>query len=181
MLYKLGKSARTFDSIDPLPFSGLPSEKGLEVLLAQNLWDVLFEASQLMPIFQERPWQPEADIYALNEYGDLVIFECDGSVDESCTSYQQVGSEKPLGSDEPLIILFSTVAALEVDCSFKTKRNELNELARMNGFKLADFLPNGRFSDRMREKTSSMRGIIKEKGCKVVHEMVRRSFPTVSR
>jgi hypothetical protein len=75
MLYKLGKSAKKFDSIDPLPFSGLPLEKELEDLLAQNLWDVLFEGSQLMPIFQERSWQPEADIYALNEQGDLVIFE----------------------------------------------------------------------------------------------------------
>jgi hypothetical protein len=75
MLYKLGKSAKIFDSIDPLPFWGLPLEKELEDLLAQNLWDVLFEGSQLMPIFQERSWQPEADIYALNEQGDLVIFE----------------------------------------------------------------------------------------------------------
>ena len=75
MLYKLGKSAKKFDSIDPLPFSGLPLEKELEDLLAQNLWDVLFESSQLMPVFQERSWQPEADIYALNEHGDLVIFE----------------------------------------------------------------------------------------------------------
>jgi hypothetical protein len=62
MLYKLGKSAQKFDSIDPLPFWGLPLEKGLEDLVAQNLWDVLFESSQLMPIFQERAWQPEADI-----------------------------------------------------------------------------------------------------------------------
>lgn len=28
-----------------------------------------------MPIFQERQWQAEADIYALNERGELVIFE----------------------------------------------------------------------------------------------------------
>lgn len=75
MLYKLSKTGKTFDAIDPLPFSGLPLEKELEDLLAQNLWDVLFEGSQLMPIFQERSWQPEADIYALNEHGDLVIFE----------------------------------------------------------------------------------------------------------
>ena len=75
MLYKLGKSNQKFDSIDPLPFSGLPLEKELEDLIAQNLWDVLFEDSQLMPIHQERQWQPEADIYALNKQGDLVIFE----------------------------------------------------------------------------------------------------------
>jgi hypothetical protein len=75
MLYKLGKSGKKFDSIDPQPFTGLPREKELEDLIAQNLWDVLFESSGLMPIFQERAWQPEADIYALNEEGDLVIFE----------------------------------------------------------------------------------------------------------
>lgn len=75
MLYKLGRTQNKYDAIDPLPFSGLPLEKELEDLLAQNLWDVLFESNQLMPIRQERPWQPEADIYALNEHGDLVIFE----------------------------------------------------------------------------------------------------------
>lgn len=75
MLYKLGKSEKIFNSIDPLPFHSLPLEKELEDLLAQNLWDVLFEGSELMPILQERPWQPEADIYALNKQGDLVIFE----------------------------------------------------------------------------------------------------------
>lgn len=75
MLYKLTKSGEKFDAIDPQPFSGLPKEKELEDLIAQNLWDVLFEGSPLMPIFQERAWQAEADIYALNEQGDVVIFE----------------------------------------------------------------------------------------------------------
>jgi hypothetical protein len=75
MLYKIGKTLGKFDSIDPLPFSGLPLEKDLENLIAQNLWDVLFETSELMPIFQERSWQPEADIYALNKEGDVIIFE----------------------------------------------------------------------------------------------------------
>lgn len=75
MLYKLEKYHDKFNSIEPLPFAGIPLEKELEDLLAQNLWDVLFEGSQLMPIFQERAWQPEGDIYALNEQGDLVIFE----------------------------------------------------------------------------------------------------------
>lgn len=75
MLYKLGKTAGKFNSLNPLPFEGLPLEKELENLIAQNLWDVLFESSELMPIFQERVWQPEADIYALNEQGDLFIFE----------------------------------------------------------------------------------------------------------
>lgn len=75
MLYKLKKTGNKFVAMDPLPFSRLPLEKELEDLMAQNLWDVLFEGDNLMLIFQERPWQPEADIYALNEQGDLVIFE----------------------------------------------------------------------------------------------------------
>ena len=36
---------------------------------------MLFEGNELMPICQERPQQEEADIYALNERGELVIFE----------------------------------------------------------------------------------------------------------
>jgi hypothetical protein len=76
MLYKLRKTPDDrFEAIDPLPFKGLPREKELEDLLAENLWDVLFEGSELMPILQERAWQAEADIYALNRQGDLFIFE----------------------------------------------------------------------------------------------------------
>lgn len=75
MLYKLEKKDGNFASLDPQPFHGLPLEKELEDLLAQNLFDVLFEESNLMPIFQERAWQEEADIYALNKAGDLVVFE----------------------------------------------------------------------------------------------------------
>ncbi|MEW6584954.1 MAG: hypothetical protein AB1442_05005 [Nitrospirota bacterium] len=75
MLYKLGKTDDKFSSVEPMPFEGLPKEKELEELLAENLWDILFEGNELMPISQERSWQPEADIYALNRHGDLVIFE----------------------------------------------------------------------------------------------------------
>lgn len=50
-------------------------EKDLENLLADNLFEVLFEDSPLMPIFQERQMQAEADIYALDEKGNLIIFE----------------------------------------------------------------------------------------------------------
>jgi hypothetical protein len=75
MLYKLTRSKDRFDAIDPLPFWGLPREKELEDLLAENLWDVLFEGNELMPILQERAWQAEADIYALDRQGDLFIFE----------------------------------------------------------------------------------------------------------
>lgn len=75
MLYKLGQSTPgVFDSVKPLPFQNVGPEKHLEDLLAKNLLEVLFE-DELMPIFQERSWQAEADIYALNKKGDLVIFE----------------------------------------------------------------------------------------------------------
>jgi hypothetical protein len=75
MLYRLGKKNDKFDLITPRSWEGLPLEKELEDLLAKNLWDVLYEDNELMPIHQERAWQSEADIYALNKQGHLVIFE----------------------------------------------------------------------------------------------------------
>lgn len=86
MLYKLGKTNDVFDSIEPVPFRNLPKEKHLEDLMARNLTGVLFEDNQMMPLFQETPYDGGADIYALNEQGDLVIFElkrddaCEGAV-----------------------------------------------------------------------------------------------------
>ena len=103
MLYKLTKTGSRFDQISPLPFTGLPLEKDLENLLAENLFDVLFEGNELMPIWQERVWQPEADIYALNKEGDLVIFELkrdhtgEGAVHQAlryCEKAARMGYEK---------------------------------------------------------------------------------------
>ena len=75
MLYKLKQSNGVFDSLEAVPFQSVPKEKHLENLLAKSLLEVLFEGNELMPIQQERSLQEEADIYALNEKGDLVIFE----------------------------------------------------------------------------------------------------------
>ena len=75
MLYKLIQANGVFDSLQPVPFESVPLEKHLEDLLAKSLLDVLFEGNELMPICQERQRQEEADIYALNRAGDLVIFE----------------------------------------------------------------------------------------------------------
>ena len=79
MLYKLGSSSGKFDRIEPVAFKDFSSfgnlEKNLEELIAKSILDVLFEDSSLMPIFQERQYQAEADIYALNEKGELIIFE----------------------------------------------------------------------------------------------------------
>ena len=79
MLYKLGSSDGKFDKLEPVQFKdfsnfGIP-EKELEELIANNIFEVLFEDSSLMPIFQERQLQSEADIYALNRKGELIIFE----------------------------------------------------------------------------------------------------------
>jgi len=79
MLYKLGSSNGKFDKLEPVAFKDFSCfdhlEKDLEKLIAKSILNVLFEDSCLMPIFQERQYQAEADIYALNEKGELVIFE----------------------------------------------------------------------------------------------------------
>lgn len=79
MLYKLLRNSGGFKGLEPLSFLDFADlgkiEKDLEVLLADQLLDVLFEGAALMPVFQERPLQAEADLYALNRIGDLVIFE----------------------------------------------------------------------------------------------------------
>ncbi len=79
MLYKIEEKEDLFEKLEPVEFRDFSSfgklEKDLENLIANSILDVLFEDAKLMPIFQERQWQPEADIYALNEYGELVIFE----------------------------------------------------------------------------------------------------------
>ncbi len=79
MLYLLSPSNEGLGTLKPLPFldaSDLQrTEKDLENLLATHLLDVLFEGAPLLPIFQERQLQSEADLYAINREGDLVIFE----------------------------------------------------------------------------------------------------------
>lgn len=87
MLYKLSSTDGIFDKIEPVAFKDFSSfghsEKDLEELIAQSILDVLFEDASLMPIFRERPFQEEADIYALNEKGELTIFELKrGAADE---------------------------------------------------------------------------------------------------
>jgi hypothetical protein len=74
LIKKGGNPSKGFE-LEPVPFQNMHLEKELEDLLASHLLDVLFEGNQLLPIFQERQRQEEADIYALNREGDLVIFE----------------------------------------------------------------------------------------------------------
>lgn len=79
MLYKLGSTDGRFDRLEAVQFKDFSSfgnlEKDLEHLIARSLLEVLFEEAGLMPISQERQYQAEADIYALNSKGELTIFE----------------------------------------------------------------------------------------------------------
>ncbi len=79
MLYRLTNAQDGSKELEPLAFLDFAAlgkvEKDLEVLLATHLLDVLFEDAALMPIFQERAMQAEADLYAINRDGELIIFE----------------------------------------------------------------------------------------------------------
>jgi hypothetical protein len=78
MLYLLSQSNEGLGTLKPLEFLGASDlerkEKDVENLLAAHLLD-LYEGARLLPIFQERQGQPEADLYAIDQDGDLVIFE----------------------------------------------------------------------------------------------------------
>ena len=50
------------------------TEKNIEDYIANNIKEVL-PTTDLMTIFQERKWQEEPDIMAMNGKGDLYIFE----------------------------------------------------------------------------------------------------------
>lgn len=74
MLFRITK-----EGLEPQAFGNLSVfgqlEKDLEDLLAENLFDTLFEGAPLMPVFQERKRQPEPDIVALDAEGNITIFE----------------------------------------------------------------------------------------------------------
>ena len=102
MLYKLRSTDGKFDRLEPVAFKDFSSfgnlEKDLEELIADSILDVLFEDASLMPIFQERQFQSEADIYALNEKGELIIFELkrgaagEGAVHQALRYAQDAGN-----------------------------------------------------------------------------------------
>lgn len=79
MLFELQLDEDGTDSLKPQPFLNFKQinrlEKDLENLLADHLYRTLYQQAPLMPFFQERSLQKEADLYALDEDGNLVIFE----------------------------------------------------------------------------------------------------------
>lgn len=92
MLYKLVQDSDEISGIEPVEFKDLSSfgklEKDFENLIANNILELLFEDAKLMPVFQERSYQAEADIYALNENGELVISELKRSSADAGTVQQ---------------------------------------------------------------------------------------------
>lgn len=75
MLFRM-KDNKSLEALPFLDFADLSKlEKDLENLLAENLFGTLFEEMPLLPFHQERPLQAEADIYALDSNGDVVVFE----------------------------------------------------------------------------------------------------------
>ena len=101
MLYKLSDTGPGLGTLEPLPFLNVDDlqkrEKDLENLLADHLLEVLCEDEPLMPIFQERQLQAEADIYALNTAGDLVIFELKRGVADTNAVLQAIRYSQDAG------------------------------------------------------------------------------------
>ncbi len=90
------------DVLKPVRFLGFEDidrvEKQLEDLLAKHLFGVLFEEPPLLPFFQERLRQSEADIYALTEDGDVVVLELKRSQADVGALIQALGYAQEAGT-----------------------------------------------------------------------------------
>jgi hypothetical protein len=91
------------------------------------------------------------------------------------------GQQTEPGPEAEVIVLVSRLVALGIDCSFQINQSELQKLVGMKGFKIEDFLPNGKFSDRMEEQIISVRDLIKNKGCRVARDIILNNFPGIGR
>lgn len=83
MLYRYSKEPQTDGTkknvLHPLEYYSCADigdrEKDLEELLVAYMSELYTAGGLLMPIFQERQYQEEPDIMALDQYGNLVLFE----------------------------------------------------------------------------------------------------------
>lgn len=75
MLYKIDTNSHDYSKVKRVSLSSLGwKEKDLEILVSKHLQDFI-SSNELMTIFNERPRQEEPDILALDQNGDLYIFE----------------------------------------------------------------------------------------------------------
>jgi len=142
MLYKLVKEPGQPDSLSPMEFKDVSSfdpgenrEKNLENLLAESLFEVLYEDARLLPIHQERPRQSEADIYALNEKGELFIFELKRSDAGDPAVRQALGYAQDAGQWTYSAIEKKFRAYLESHPQLTTNQDKLSE-AHKEAFEL---------------------------------------------
>ena len=101
VLYRLSATTGALGTLEPLPFLDAADlqqrEKDLENLMAAHLLDVLFEDAPLLAIFQERQLQAEADLYAVDRNGDLVIFELKRGAAGEDAALQAIGYAQRAG------------------------------------------------------------------------------------
>lgn len=101
MLYKLTLDNEKPHRLEPMPFYDFSElnllEKDLENLIKDNLLNKLFEDNALLPIHQSRSYQGEADIYAVTENGDLVIFELKRGIADNDAMIQILGYAQKAG------------------------------------------------------------------------------------
>jgi hypothetical protein len=79
VLFELTLREENKDDLKPLPFKTLADmdrqEEDLEQILDDHLHDTLYQQAPLMTFFRQRSFQGEADLYALNRKGEVVLFE----------------------------------------------------------------------------------------------------------
>ncbi|MCX5882866.1 MAG: hypothetical protein NTU74_14005 [Deltaproteobacteria bacterium] len=127
MLYKLGQKNGIFDSITPVTFHSSLAGKHLENLVSEKLLEVFFE-NELMPIFQDRSRKAEADTYALNRKGELVIFDqkrvgVGGSAVHQGLHYCETAAHWSFDSLQKLLAKYSGVEDVNLQKEHQNKFN----------------------------------------------------------
>ena len=98
---------------------------------------------------------------------------------EPYISFAYAQQTQEAAPEADLIVLVSHLVALGLDCSFKINPRELDKLVGSKGFKIEDFLPNGRFSARVEEQIVSARELVKSKGCRIASDIILNDFPDI--
>lgn len=132
--------------LEPLPFYDYAdlkgNEKDLENLLANNLSDLYIEDGQLMPIFQERQWQAEPALCALDKDGNLIIFELKRGMVQGDTTIQVMRYAQSYGQKN-----YMELNRMYQD--YKKNSVELKQ-AHAEAFELDTLLNEGQFNQKQK-------------------------------